>query len=802
MSIDMELYINTAKWLGRTNDLLKFSKIEEIAKSGKYYVAVWGHYSAGKSKLINNLLGRDILPVKTRETTAALTYIQYGTQEECRLIYSDGTYSTIEMDEVKNIFQNTEADVELQKIDHIEISVACDMLKNGLVLVDTPGVNTLIQRHQDLAAEAVEQSGKIVYVLGNSPSNVDRSFIKMIDECGVDILFVRTKCDRFVEKEESAEEALQTEKDEVEQYLGRECVYIPVSNDKGNEWYGNIDRVREKISDIADFIAVEMEKAIADRLNVYAKTYVEQLEKICEEINAALSDNCEQLNADIDVCNKEIERLDSLRKRSEEKIKEKVERSKISVERDMEDLIDGLVSEFAEAIDEIPFSEKLDENIRSRYDLFINRAIKKMQSLMNRYFDEMVAEEHGIIMEAAEYIALSEAPAYTDVQTENTRFLEVYYSKLLEIKGELEQVRSEKQVVNNAALEMRGAYDDEVYKEELLILDKKLNEIPSGPALRLADKQKMQPSEVFKKIGETADVALLLLPGDVIVKGIKGVVDTTKVAQTMHKMGKVGEVILKAGSATAQNAKVIDRVRDVAYTCNNLLGTRRYSTAKEKQQAEVLVDKAARKMGSAYDNFRAEKQSGNVLDALSVAYWTEKLGACFDTPPKMEVDLLEEEQRNRLRREITAEKERLSQERMRRKRELGLIETKEKELEMLEQEKLLVKKQIEADMAEKEAEMRQKTRRQATGQYKEKYRDYLETNLRAASKMIMDGYYVSANQNIVLYVSGRNTELMNTIQEKKRMLEELIRTKDQGDNVLEKRLEEGQKYLTSIRELM
>ena len=168
--MDIGIYSSIAEWLGKTNDLLKLSKIEEIASEGKYYVTMWGHYSAGKSRLINSLLGRNLLPVRSRETTVVLTYIQYGSNEECRIIYDNGMISTAAVEETRNIYQKMESDTEMRRIDHIEVYVDCDILRNGLVLVDTPGVNTVIQNHQELAAEAIEESGKIVYVLGNSPS--------------------------------------------------------------------------------------------------------------------------------------------------------------------------------------------------------------------------------------------------------------------------------------------------------------------------------------------------------------------------------------------------------------------------------------------------------------------------------------------------------------------------------------------------------------------------------------------------------------------------------------------------------
>jgi GTP-binding protein EngB required for normal cell division len=802
--MDIGIYSSIAEWLGKTNDLLKLSKIEEIASEGKYYVTMWGHYSAGKSRLINSLLGRNLLPVRSRETTVVLTYIQYGSNEECRIIYDNGMISTAAVEETRSIYQKMESDTEMRRIDHIEVYVDCDILRNGLVLVDTPGVNTVIQNHQELAAEAIEESGKIVYVLGNSPSDVDRRFIKEIEKCGIDILFVRTKCDRINEKEESVEDALDGEKKEIERFLNKECVFIPVSNEKESKWNDNICVIRDRIGKIADSMAEELEKSITGRLKFYAKSYKEELEEVCNQITATLTGNTEKLSDEIAKCDAEIKRLEELSGQLENKIEEKTNQTKISATRDIENFVEKSVDEFIKTIDSIQFSETFSSEIEYKYNLSFKNAVREMQLIMQEYFDEIIADEDKIIAgtKDMEYISSAIPPTYVEVQAENTRILDMYQTKLFEVKNELSKIIEERQIVNTEVSNMRNEYDDSIYEGALAELNKELNEIPSGMALKLADEQNIQPSSVFKKIGQTVDIALLLLPGDVIVKGVKAAANTTKIAQAIHKMGKAGQVILKTGEVAAQNAKAVDHVRDVAYTLNNVLGKRRYSTAKEKEQAALLVDKAAQGMGYAFENYKVEKQSGNVFDALSVAYWTEKLGAQFDKPPKMEVDMIEDENRNRLRRDIESEKKRLSEERMLKKKKLGLVETKEKELKMLEQEQRAVMDQIESEIKKHEADIMKKSRVQACNQYKQKYSSYLAENLQIASKRIIDEYYTSVNQNIVLYSASRNSELMNAIQEKKTMLEELVDAKEHGNDELQKKYELGKKYLDSIKELV
>ena len=83
-----------ANYLQRPEDEQNIETLERIEDDGKFFLTFWGHYSAGKSRLINTLLKRDFLPVHVKETTASLTYIQYGEEEHGILFHEDGSQMT------------------------------------------------------------------------------------------------------------------------------------------------------------------------------------------------------------------------------------------------------------------------------------------------------------------------------------------------------------------------------------------------------------------------------------------------------------------------------------------------------------------------------------------------------------------------------------------------------------------------------------------------------------------------------------------------------------------------------------
>ena len=172
-----------------------------------------GQFSAGKSCLINHLLGRSVLPVHISETTAVLTNILYDDEENAVIFYQDGGYETISIEDSLKFWQSGEYHQKLANISYINIFLKNDLLKSGLRIVDTPGINTIIESHVEIKKNLIKQSDRIVYVMGKSLTETDEDFINRILNDGLEILFVRTHMDELKDSEEDAQETVKLQKE-------------------------------------------------------------------------------------------------------------------------------------------------------------------------------------------------------------------------------------------------------------------------------------------------------------------------------------------------------------------------------------------------------------------------------------------------------------------------------------------------------------------------------------------------------------------------------------------------------------
>lgn len=157
----------------------KSSLLSELQEETGIKVPIVGDFSAGKSSLVNCLLGRNgLLPVDITPETAVAYEIYYSVSEKVKL-YRDG----IKIDErsVDCIKQLSVKPGDIAKV-YVNSPVIKSYQDKGIVLVDMPGIDSGIKEHNDAILHYINKGTAFVLLTDSESGSLRESTISFITE--------------------------------------------------------------------------------------------------------------------------------------------------------------------------------------------------------------------------------------------------------------------------------------------------------------------------------------------------------------------------------------------------------------------------------------------------------------------------------------------------------------------------------------------------------------------------------------------------------------------------------------------
>jgi GTP-binding protein EngB required for normal cell division len=176
----------------------QLQRLRQRLQSGMPRVLLVGEAKRGKSTLGNALLGRHLLPTGVLPVTAITTAVTQGTPEQLTVRYLDGRVHTHSIEaladfvtEKANPSNEQGVQTVTVKLDHVFDSEA--------VLVDTPGVGSVLVHNTDQARDAMAAMDLAVFVLTSDPpiSRTELELLTSVRESAVATYVVLNKTDRL-----------------------------------------------------------------------------------------------------------------------------------------------------------------------------------------------------------------------------------------------------------------------------------------------------------------------------------------------------------------------------------------------------------------------------------------------------------------------------------------------------------------------------------------------------------------------------------------------------------------------------
>lgn len=175
-------------------------------RQNRFHLVVLGAFKRGKSTLINALLGDPILPTAIIPLTSVVTILTYGERLTIEVHFFNGQRRRISQAELVDYITEKGNPGNRKGVQEVEITYPSDYLKEGVRIIDTPGVGSVYSHNTDVAYNYLPQVDAAIFVVTVDPplSAAEQEFLQDIREFVHKIFFVLNKID-YVEAAEQQE---------------------------------------------------------------------------------------------------------------------------------------------------------------------------------------------------------------------------------------------------------------------------------------------------------------------------------------------------------------------------------------------------------------------------------------------------------------------------------------------------------------------------------------------------------------------------------------------------------------------
>ncbi|OMD92789.1 dynamin family protein [Paenibacillus odorifer] len=203
----------------RNNSMLS----DEIVrlKKGDFKIALVAPFSAGKSTLINSIIGKDLLSMDIRAETSVITKISYSKTIKVEITYNHNkNVDLIETDELgqpltyqscKDVLKKITTvrdESNEERIKQVVVYYPLEICKDNVEIIDTPGLFSRHEKHETITNNIIPQVNAVIFMI--DPDSVGEehftdkisSYVQSaksasLEEDGRHIFFVINKIDVF-----------------------------------------------------------------------------------------------------------------------------------------------------------------------------------------------------------------------------------------------------------------------------------------------------------------------------------------------------------------------------------------------------------------------------------------------------------------------------------------------------------------------------------------------------------------------------------------------------------------------------
>jgi predicted GTPase len=339
-------------------------------EADRFHLVVVGEFNHGKSTFVNALLGAHILPVGVTPTTAVIHHLEYAAEPRAEVVFASEARKPLPFEEVR-LFSvggaraphHAVGEVQVQaaggdEVKYLEVGYPAELLRDRIVLVDTPGVNDLSLQRADITYSYIPRSDAVLFLLdaGQPLKESERVFLqeKLLGQSRDKIIFVVTKRDIWDEGEQR--EALAYIRTELGKLVKSPVVY-PVSAEKALDGDQGGSGMPELLAHLTRFLAEERGRILLDNALGQGIQAAQLLKKGVDARRRASAMSTEELDRRIGFLEKDLAGQARTIEERRAGIREEVSAIRAWVKRDLERFVDDVGRQLPQVIDDASTDE-------------------------------------------------------------------------------------------------------------------------------------------------------------------------------------------------------------------------------------------------------------------------------------------------------------------------------------------------------------------------------------------------------------------------------------------------------------
>lgn len=258
--------------------------------AGELTLAFCGHFSAGKSSMINALCGKKVLPSGPVPTSANVVTIRNGASKAVIHRPDGGLGETLNV----STEQLAAYCKEGGEYSAIEVWDDISILGGHGVLMDTPGVDSTDDGHRQATHSALHMADVVFYVMdyNHVQSESNLLFAKSLSDWGKPLYLIVNQIDKHRDEELLLSSYLDDVKKAFAQwkvrYSGLMCVSLKVWDHPYNQWEqlkAVIGKLLDKREELLNYsVACSVRHAIDHHAEGYVRSHQEEKEQLLVEM--------------------------------------------------------------------------------------------------------------------------------------------------------------------------------------------------------------------------------------------------------------------------------------------------------------------------------------------------------------------------------------------------------------------------------------------------------------------------------------------------------------------------------------